>query len=461
MIVAVGDFSTWARWRTKGLNIFNTKYVLASPPPPPTPTSPTSSAWSATVLPQLDGQPITCRDWFQLCLKEGLTVFRDQSSAWTWPAAQRAPSSASTTCACCASQFPGTPAPWRTGAPDVRRHRQFLHRHRLTKGAEVVRMMSDAGRRRFRQGHGPLLRRHDGVPTCDDSPGHRRRQPDGRLDAAAFKTLVCAGRHAARHRPRPLGRATRLDARAAQPAHPGPGGKSLRDPGGDGPCSTDRRSRCALEDEPARKPPRRWCWCSRRQRAFWHLRRRQAQAGAFAAAPLLGAGAAVRQPLGDRAAGAAGARQRPFSRWESRPAPGAHAASPAAAKDGHALHLDAAFVGAMRGVLRHGPRTSLQRAGADAATGPTSPGSSTMSTIRCACTRRAKAMVLQLARELRADWEWAWETHPGARRHRAATAAGGRARWLTGAGMLCLDAATRGDVIWQDKATSASRTPAT
>jgi hypothetical protein len=47
MIVATSDFNMGAM-ENKGLNIFNTKYVLASPPPPPTPTSPTSRAWSAT-----------------------------------------------------------------------------------------------------------------------------------------------------------------------------------------------------------------------------------------------------------------------------------------------------------------------------------------------------------------------------------------------------------------------------
>ena len=78
MIVAVGDFNMGAM-ENKGLNIFNTKYVLARP----------DIATDGDFL-NIDrvvaheyfhnwtGNRITCRDWFQLCLKEGLTVFRDQ-----------------------------------------------------------------------------------------------------------------------------------------------------------------------------------------------------------------------------------------------------------------------------------------------------------------------------------------------------------------------------------------------
>ncbi len=78
MIVAVGDFNMGAM-ENKGLNIFNTKYVLARPD-------------TATDIDYLNidrvvaheyfhnwtGNRVTCRDWFQLSLKEGLTVFRDQ-----------------------------------------------------------------------------------------------------------------------------------------------------------------------------------------------------------------------------------------------------------------------------------------------------------------------------------------------------------------------------------------------
>ncbi len=78
MIVAVDDFNMGAM-ENKGLNIFNTRLVLASPE---TATDATYLAIESVIAHEYfhnwTGNRITCRDWFQLCLKEGLTVFRDQ-----------------------------------------------------------------------------------------------------------------------------------------------------------------------------------------------------------------------------------------------------------------------------------------------------------------------------------------------------------------------------------------------
>jgi aminopeptidase N len=78
MIVAVDDFNMGAM-ENKGLNIFNSKYVLASPE---TATDADYKNIEAIIAHEYfhnwTGNRITCRDWFQLCLKEGLTVFRDQ-----------------------------------------------------------------------------------------------------------------------------------------------------------------------------------------------------------------------------------------------------------------------------------------------------------------------------------------------------------------------------------------------
>jgi aminopeptidase N len=78
MIVAVSDFNMGAM-ENKGLNIFNDKYILASPE---TATDTDFERIEAVVAHEYfhnwTGNRITCRDWFQLCLKEGLTVFRDQ-----------------------------------------------------------------------------------------------------------------------------------------------------------------------------------------------------------------------------------------------------------------------------------------------------------------------------------------------------------------------------------------------
>jgi aminopeptidase N len=77
-IVAVDDFNMGAM-ENKGLNIFNAKYVLASPE---TATDEDYARIEAIIAHEYfhnwTGNRITCRDWFQLCLKEGLTVFRDQ-----------------------------------------------------------------------------------------------------------------------------------------------------------------------------------------------------------------------------------------------------------------------------------------------------------------------------------------------------------------------------------------------
>ncbi len=78
MIVAVSAFNMGAM-ENKGLNIFNDKYVLASPT---TATDADYAGIEAVIAHEYfhnwTGDRITCRDWFQLCLKEGLTVFRDQ-----------------------------------------------------------------------------------------------------------------------------------------------------------------------------------------------------------------------------------------------------------------------------------------------------------------------------------------------------------------------------------------------
>ena len=78
MIVAVGDFNMGAM-ENKGLNVFNTKYVLARPE---TATDADYHGIEAVIAHEYfhnwTGNRVTCRDWFQLSLKEGLTVFRDQ-----------------------------------------------------------------------------------------------------------------------------------------------------------------------------------------------------------------------------------------------------------------------------------------------------------------------------------------------------------------------------------------------
>ncbi|MDO8370210.1 MAG: M1 family aminopeptidase, partial [Candidatus Nitrotoga sp.] len=78
MIVAVGDFNMGAM-ENKGLNIFNTKYVLANPSiATDTDYANIEAVVGHEYFHNWTGNRVTCRDWFQLSLKEGLTVFRDQ-----------------------------------------------------------------------------------------------------------------------------------------------------------------------------------------------------------------------------------------------------------------------------------------------------------------------------------------------------------------------------------------------
>ncbi len=124
MIVAVADFNMGAM-ENKGLNIFNTKFILAKPD---TATDVDYENVESVVAHEYfhnwTGNRVTCRDWFQLTLKEGLTVFRDQqfsadmlarAAGAEGAASARARSSASTTCVCCAlHSSPRMQGRWRT-----------------------------------------------------------------------------------------------------------------------------------------------------------------------------------------------------------------------------------------------------------------------------------------------------------------------------------------------------------
>ena len=176
MIVAVGDFNMGAM-ENKGLNIFNTKYVLANPA---TATDADyvdiESVVGHEYFHNWTGNRVTCRDWFQLSLKEGLTVFRDQEFSMDMAGERdrRARSSASRTCACCARRSsPKTPARWRTrcGPTATSRSTTSTPSTVYEKGAEVVRMMQTlVGRDGFAQAAWTLyFQRHDGqAVTCDD-----------------------------------------------------------------------------------------------------------------------------------------------------------------------------------------------------------------------------------------------------------------------------------------------------
>ncbi|MBX9597970.1 MAG: aminopeptidase N [Burkholderiales bacterium] len=170
MIVASGDFNMGAM-ENKGLNIFNTKYVLAE-----TKTATDSDFINVEAVVGHEyfhnwtGNRVTCRDWFQLSLKEGLTVFRDQE--FTADLHARDVKRIQTVKTLRQNQFPEDASPL---AHPVRpaSYLEINNFYTMTvyeKGAEVVRMYQTLlGRAGFERGMRLYFERHDGsAVTCDD-----------------------------------------------------------------------------------------------------------------------------------------------------------------------------------------------------------------------------------------------------------------------------------------------------
>jgi aminopeptidase N len=174
MIVAVGDFNMGAM-ENKGLNIFNTKFVLANPR---TATDIDYAGIEAVVgheyFHNWTGNRVTCRDWFQLSLKEGLTVFRDQefSADMIGTDSGRAVTRIDQVRTLRQAQFPEDAGPMSHPVrPDsFVEINNFYTVTVYEKGAEVVRMYQTLlGRDGFRKGMDLYFKRHDGQAVeCDD-----------------------------------------------------------------------------------------------------------------------------------------------------------------------------------------------------------------------------------------------------------------------------------------------------
>ncbi|HSU76025.1 MAG TPA: aminopeptidase N [Burkholderiales bacterium] len=203
-IVAVGDFNSGAM-ENKGLNIFNTKYVLAR-------------ADTATDVDYLNidrvvaheychnwtGNRVTCRDWFQLSLKEGLTVFRDQE--YGADIYSRAMTRIQEVRALRAGQFPEDASPMKhpVRPQSYMEIRNFYTMTVYEKGAEVVRMQHTLlGEEKFQAGMRLYFKRHDGqAVTCDDfvqamqdASGIDLGQFRRWYDVAGTPVLDCAGEY--------------------------------------------------------------------------------------------------------------------------------------------------------------------------------------------------------------------------------------------------------------------------
>jgi aminopeptidase N len=182
MIVATADFNMGAM-ENKGLNIFNAKYILANAAiTTDTDFSTIESIIGHEYFHNWSGNRVTCRDWFQLSLKEGLTVFRDQEftrdllaiearATDADPVSARAIARIDEVRALRAAQFPEDAGPMAHPIrPDSYLEiNNFYTATVYKKGAEVVRMLLTLlGAQGFRRGLNLYFERHDGqAATCD------------------------------------------------------------------------------------------------------------------------------------------------------------------------------------------------------------------------------------------------------------------------------------------------------
>ena len=186
-IVAVDDFNFGAM-ENKGLNVFNSRYILADPD---TATDYDYDAIAAVVAHEYfhnwSGNRVTCRDWFQLSLKEGFTVFRDQS--FSGDQGSKAVKRIEDVRGLRASQFPEDSGPL---AHPVRPDEyieisNFYTATIYNKGAEVIRMMSTIlGPQKFRAATDLYFDKFDGTAaTCEDFV--RCMEEAGGIDLTQFR----------------------------------------------------------------------------------------------------------------------------------------------------------------------------------------------------------------------------------------------------------------------------------
>ncbi len=169
-IVAISDFNMGAM-ENKGLNVFNHKYVLLAPD---TATDGDYAGVETVIAHEYfhnwTGNRITCRDWFQLCLKEGLTVYRDQE--FSADERSRTVKRIASVHGLKAQQFPEDQGPLQHPVRP-RQYREINNFYTATvyeKGSELVRMLAIIlGEEGFRAGMDLYFARHDGdAATIED-----------------------------------------------------------------------------------------------------------------------------------------------------------------------------------------------------------------------------------------------------------------------------------------------------
>ena len=229
MIVAVSDFNFGAM-ENKGLNIFNTKFVLARPE---TATDADYLGIESVIAHEYfhnwTGDRVTCRDWFQLSLKEGLTVFRDQE--FTADLHSRPVKRIEDVRRLRATQFLEDAGPLAHPVrPDSYLEiNNFYTTTVYEKGAEVIRMLHTLiGEAAFQRGMQIYFERHDGqAVTCEDFVAAMEAASGRDLDASSGAGTRRPARPASRcAAARPTRSHLHADGRAVHPADAWPAGQA-------------------------------------------------------------------------------------------------------------------------------------------------------------------------------------------------------------------------------------------
>ncbi|KQV82958.1 aminopeptidase N [Rhizobacter sp. Root1221] len=465
MIVAVGDFNMGAM-ENKGLNIFNTKFVLATPA---TATDVDYAGIESVVgheyFHNWTGNRITCRDWFQLSLKEGLTVFRDQefSMDMAGSATARAVKRIEDVRQLRQIQFPedaGSMAhPVR---PDSYVEiNNFYTATVYEKGAEVVRMMQTlVGREGFARGMTLYFERFDGqAVTCDD---FAQSIADANPDSELARQLPQFKRWYSQAGTPRLGSRGRFDAPSRtytlsleQSALPSPG-QADKEPcvipvamglvGRDGSAIP-----LQLEGEAAPVGTERVLVLNQARNFYTFIN------VDVEPVPSLLRGFSAPVVLNDHLADAdlltlLQHDPDPFNRWEAGQRLALNRLLAAIGSD-TPLELDAAFTDALRAVLRH---PELDAAFKDLTL--TLPSETYLAEQLPVVDPQKvhvarESMKLQLAQALRDDWAWAFNHHQVTGGYSPdAVSSGKRALVNLSLSMLCLAAAADGDTVWPGRA---------
>ena len=466
MIVAVGDFNMGAM-ENKGLNIFNTKYVLANAA---TATDADFEAIESVVgheyFHNWTGNRITCRDWFQLSLKEGLTVFRDQefSMDMVASATARAVKRIGDVRTLRQVQFPEDAGPMAHPVrPDSYVEiNNFYTATVYEKGAEVVRMMQTlVGRDGFGRGMTLYFERFDGqAVTCDDfaqsiadaNPGSElaKRLPQFKrwYSQAGTPKVTARGRYDAPSRTYTLGLEQSSTLPGGAPQEPLVIPLAIGLVGRDG-----QAMRLRLEDEPeSAASPSRVLVLDETRSFFTFVDVDQPPVLSL----LRGFSAPVTLVDGLSDADLLVLLRHdsdPFNRWEAGQRLAMNRLLPAIRSDSAMASLDDDFVAAMREVLRH---PSLAPAFKELVlTLPTeSYLSEQLDQVDPQRVHTAReTMKHALAAALRDDWERAFETNQVTGGYVPDSTSSGRRRLANlSLAMLCRDAVERGDGVWPGRA---------